>query len=597
MRAPSRSCVTVAAAAAAALLGAVPVAAATRWQEPAPTPAPPQGQEPPPQGQEPAPPPTQEPKSEPIDPTKAAAEILRKRLGLKPGPEGKPPPGPIEKPPEPLPANGVEPTPPPAQGQEPQGAQPQGGEPQEPKPAVQDPTKAAAEAIKRLLPNATRPGSAPIPTASGTPEPLAGPSANDRAAPADHAPPARVDLPWSGTLSTRYRYRHGGGVSDQDLVARLTLDVGRAEDPLSVHLAARGFADLDGRRADDPFQGLDQSFGDTVQGRVYAAYANLHALPHTDVFRIGRQDLDETPTPVSFDGLRVDTERFGKAGVWGGLYAGLPVHQFEASRHGDVVYGLAGGLAPWQGGRVRLDWMHLRDEWLSLERTDDLLGVRWWQSFGSVSLHGLHTWRDGKPRDLQVHARGELDAATTVTLGWSELLTTQRAAVTELDPFYEIASDYLPYRQLEASLGRELWTGLTASLGADVRRLRDGGSAGVFNREFERYFADATWSGWGPEGLSLSVSGSQWDADSEGFRTVTGELQYRPDRTLRLALGSGYDLFRYDVFEGRERVHVRSFYLHGERQLGAMRLDAGYDYERDDIDEFHVFRLGVTWKF
>ena len=57
------------------------------------------------------------------------------------------------------------------------------------------------------------------------------------------------------------------------------------------------------------------------------------------------------------------------------------------------------------------------------------------------------------------------------------------------------------------------------------------------------------------------------------------------------------DLFRYDVFLDRERVHVRSLYLRTDwRCSDRVRLDAAYEYDRDDDDEFHMFRLGVTCK-
>ena len=99
-------------------------------------------------------------------------------------------------------------------------------------------------------------------------------------------------------------------------------------------------------------------------------------------------------------------------------------------------------------------------------------------------------------------------------------------------------------------------------------------------------------------GLSLSIAGSLWNSTGEDFRTLTGELVYRPDRDLRLSLGSGYDLFRYDVFDARERLHVRSWFVRAERRLDAsLRVDGGYELQRDDFDEFHVFRLGVTWTF
>ncbi|MCA8949612.1 MAG: hypothetical protein KDE27_08930, partial [Planctomycetes bacterium] len=59
-------------------------------QEPAPTQTPQQ-----PAKQEPAKPESaQQHPAEPIDPTRAAAEILKQRLGLQPGPIGDPPKGP-----------------------------------------------------------------------------------------------------------------------------------------------------------------------------------------------------------------------------------------------------------------------------------------------------------------------------------------------------------------------------------------------------------------------------------------------------------------------------------------------------------------------
>ena len=129
-------------------------------------------------------------------------------------------------------------------------------------------------------------------------------------------------------------------------------------------------------------------------------------------------------------------------------------------------------------------------------------------------------------------------------------------------------------------------------------RLRDEGDQAAFNREFERLTVDAAWRDVLVRGLSLSVAGSYWNSSGESFRTVTGELAYRPDATLRLAIGSGYDLFRYDVFDARERVHVRSYYLRVDRRLGAqLRVDGGYELQRDDVDEYHLFRLGMTWTF
>lgn len=412
-------------------------------------------------------------------------------------------------------------------------------------------------------------------------------------------PSASDALPVQGSLWLRYRARHGGGATDQDVVGRLSVDIGRADrDAVTAHLRARGFWNADGFRQNDPFPGLDHSFGDEWNGRLYEAHVDLHRQGPIELARLGRQDLDETPTTLQFDGARVDSVRFaGRTKAWLGGYGGLPVHQFEASRDGDLVLGLHGGFLPWQGARVRLDAMHLRDDYLALDRRDDLLSVRWWQNVADVQLHGFHSWRDGQPRDLNVGARGELLGLDWST-DWRELLTTQRQQVTELDPFYVIGFEYSPYRQWDTTLRREVVRDVELGVGVDIRRLRDEGDQSAFNREFERLHADAMWRDVLWRGLSLSLAGSYWNSTGEDFRTLTGEVAYRPDAQLRVAVGSGYDLFLYDVFDARERVHVRSYYLRLDRRLGSsLRVDGGYELQRDDVDEYHLFRLGMTWTF
>lgn len=548
---------------------------------------------------------SQQPKPKPkppvVDPTEAAAEILRRRLGLRPGPVGAPPPGP--PPPEPITGPPGTPVETPDTLQEPdRSTKPTTPPGQDPKPAI-DPTQQAAKAIQRLLPNATTPPIAPIQNKHGTPESIPAipaPDPTQQTSRAANQAAETAGLSWSGLLSTRYRLRHGGGASDHDLVTRLGVDFGRAEDPLSLHLRGRAFVNIDGQRQDDPFPGLDNSFGDDVNARLYAAHLDMTRVPGFALVRLGRQDLDETPAVLSFDGVRADTQRFGgpsRGFVTG--YVGVPVHQFEASSSGDFVVGIGGGFVPWQHARVRLDFMHLRDEFFAIDRQDTLLSMRWWQGLGEhVQLSGLHTFRDGDARDLKLSALGDLGDDTDFRISYRELLSTQRIQVSDLDPFYLVASEYSPYRQIELSLTHELSKRLVVSAGSDIRRLTDRNDERTFNREFEHVWADATLRDVLVPGLSATIAGNLWDSSGEDSRALTGELLYRPDHDLRVSLGVGYDLFRYDLLQQRERIRVRSYYLRCDRRVGdAVRLDVGYELQRDDIDEFHLFRMGLTWTF
>ncbi|MCA8953524.1 MAG: hypothetical protein KDE27_28690, partial [Planctomycetes bacterium] len=438
------------------------------------------------------------------------------------------------------------------------------------------------------------------PNATGTPEPML----RDRPTPAAGGaatgarPTGEPDL-LRGTFATSYRFRHGAGASDHNLTARLNLDIGREErEPFSFHFAGPGFANLDGRRDDDPFRGLEQSFRDDIHGRIYRAYFAARApLPYVARLRLGRQDLDAAPVPVTFDGLCADSDEFGAAKVSVSAWGGIPVHHFEPSSRGDSAYGVGAGMRPWQGGRLRFDWQSLRDDFLAIERHDEVLGLRAWQSFDALQLTALHTWLNGRPREVQVGAHGELPFELFVDVDYRELLRTQRSQVNELDPFYVIAAEYRPYRQLQLSLSRDFGKHLTLSSGGQVRRLSEASDEGTFNRDFERCWADASFPGlFGVDRLTGFVNGSLWHTSGEATRAVAGGLQYRTDDGLRLELGSGYDLFRYDVLADRERVHVRTFYLRADYALaGRVRLDATYELERNDDDEFHLLRLGMTW--
>ncbi len=468
-----------------------------------------------------------------------------------------------------------------ASQQDPQRSPQAGGDPV-------DPAARAAEGIRRLLPQ--------------TQPPVEDPSLPEPEAPDPRAVEAVAGGAWyRGSLQTRYRFRRTSSDDDNELHSMLRLDLGdEQQHPVTGRIVARGFWDLDFAPDGDVFSGLDESLGESASGYVYEAFADLHFVAALDRLRLGRQSLTETPVFVEFDGITATSHQSARAGLWASGYVGVPVHHFEASTSGDLVAGASVGMAPWQGGRVRVDLMHLQDRTLTFDGVDDLLSLRWWHRFGrSLHLQGQHTWRDGDPRDLWL--RGQVSherSGLEVAVNWRELLTTQRAEVTELDPYFEVLADYEAYRQAGITT---TWIGdgvLSAAAGADIRRLSEPATEGPFNHEYDRYWLSPTVRGIGGQDLEATLTGEFWDAGGEEFRSIGGDLRWRPSERLTFTLGSDFALYRYDVFDGRERDHVRDWFLRVRwRRSSKLRVDASVAFEDSEIDRFFALRVGTTWNF
>ncbi|MCC6785437.1 MAG: hypothetical protein IT457_21480 [Planctomycetes bacterium] len=562
-----------------------------------------------------------------VDESDAAAAFLRRKLGLSAGPGGFGPPIPPDfvppGPPQPRvrpPVQDPKPAPPPprvdetdtARGaleriipraepareaplpvvpplrpapelQDP--ARPATGELQDPTRPV-DPTQRAGELLQRVLPEAKPPDSTLAPDRPQPEAPLDWTQADARFA--------------RGRASLRYRGREGDGDSDHDLIAYLDLDLGSAErDPISAHVSGRGYADLDGHEDDGNFNGLDETLGDVVL-RLYEAYLDVHAIDELEVLRVGRQPLVETPVELSFDGLRAESARFSAIDGFGGAYVGVPVHHYESSHSGDLVVGLNAGASPWEGARLRADFMHLEDELRTSSPTDDLFGISLRQRLlEHATLFAKQTWRDGDPRDFVLRGRGELvDLGLDLNAGYRELLTAQRALVTELDPFHDVLLEEQPYRLADLELTKDLSETVSVAVGGAVRRLADLGDEGQFNREYERVWLRPMLDDLWVDGLSLAISAEAWRADGDAVRSLAGDLSWRVDDSLRFSLGTAYDLYKYDSFTGIEREHVRSWYLRVVSQPQArLRLDGGYEIESAEGEHFHLFRVGITWSF
>lgn len=406
---------------------------------------------------------------------------------------------------------------------------------------------------------------------------------------------------FGGSLSTRYRGRFTGGARDHDVYELLTLDFGDPRSSeLSGHVMTQITADVDGRSdSDGDFFSLNDTYDSSVTARLYHAYVDVHEPETFEVLRLGRQLIYETPEVVYFDGARVETVANARRGTRLGMYGGLPVYPFESSPAGDALFGAFAETRPWKLGRVRLDWMHLEDENLLGKHRDDLFAVELWQRVGEkLRLKGRHSRLEDDPRDVRL--RGDYydpESDLTFSASYYELLTTQKDLSVPLDPFFSTLFEHFPFYQTTLLASKGFGERFAAEGGMDLRRVLDADDIGQFNRDFERYYSTLTFSG-PTQKVNLSVTGELWDSPDSKIRTIGADLSQEFDERWRGSLGTYYSLFKYELYLNEERDDVRTYYLRVRfKRTEATTFDLHYEFEDDDLDRFHVLRLGMAWRF
>lgn len=404
-----------------------------------------------------------------------------------------------------------------------------------------------------------------------------------------------------GQLISRYWLRWTGNQNDSDLYETLVLDVGDAtQHAVTGHFYGRMAADLDGDTdGTAPFSSLQDVWDDNVDAQVYDAFVDLHRLDQLELVRIGRQSLADTPEFAYFDGVHVRTHASGTSGLQFGAYGGLSTHHYESSHSGDLTAGLYGEFRPWQGGRLRIDWMHLEDEALLGPHSDDLFSGGVWHTFGVAQLEAQYSRIEGRDRDVRARAAWSApESHLLAQLTWYQLLTTQRSQVLELDPFYNSLNELFPYWQFGAMVGKGIVDQVDVDAGTDVRRVSDNDDIGTFNRDYERWYVTVNVRDVLADGVTLSVTADYWDSDGQDVHTWAGELAKRCNDQLTTSVGTYYSLYKFSLFANDERDHVRTYY--GRLRYAASRatdLDLTYEFERTDLDDFQVLRMGFTWHF
>jgi hypothetical protein len=404
----------------------------------------------------------------------------------------------------------------------------------------------------------------------------------------------------TGQLLTRYRGRFTGDESDHDLYETVDLALTDPGGRWTGAVLARAAWDLDGREdGQDDFFSLQDTYDHSFETQLLHAYVDVNTGP-LSLLRLGRQELYETPVTVLLDGVRAETEPWGSRRAMLGVYGGQGEHPYESSSEGDLTYGAFGSLSVWSGAELRADWMRLEDARLGVDHENDLFGLVLSQDIvgenRATRFDARFTTLENDGRDVRLTG-SHVDSRANFTLQGSlyKLLQTQTQLAAPLDPFSDTLFELFPYYQLGLSASKD-WSAFSLLSGLDVRRVEEDSDVGEFNRDFERYYLTGTL----PDALPVTVSmtGELWHATDTDFETWGASLARAFDRNWDATLGSYYALYEYDLMSGEERDHVRTTYLDLRWKTGpGRRWGLRYEFERNDIDDYHDVRVEYAWNF
>ena len=213
-----------------------------------------------------------------------------------------------------------------------------------------------------------------------------------------------------------------------------------------------------------------------------------------------------------------------------------------------------------------------------------------------VHLEGEYSHLESDPRDLRLRALyDDPDSETIVRAGYYELLETQTAHSTELDPFFEELLEYFPFRQTTLNVSRAFGEYTVVDAGFDMRRVSDSSDVGEFNRDWERYYATLTLDELLATGVSLSVTVDRWNDDDRDTSSFGADVSYSPDERWKASLGTYYSLYKYELLELEERDDVRTYFTRDYEVSSGSSSGVLYGSERRHRT-YHTLRLGAVWR-
>ncbi len=386
--------------------------------------------------------------------------------------------------------------------------------------------------------------------------------------------PAQEEAPsWDfhGRLDASWRYRNQDrrNQADNEGLFSANLD-GVAKDSdgaetFRFHFDGFATADYNGlERPGDSFYGLADTRNNNFRSFVYGAWAETPALADGMKLRVGRQEVHREDA-LYFDGVRAD---FSNGSPWSGVvYAGAPVRFYESNRSGDFLGGVGLRWRARRGLSFGADEIYLKDRNPVADRSLKevknnltILSGRWYRDEHTL-VRGSSSWIDGHSR------RAELSVLWNFPeTGWWSRIQLRRqndygeVVATDLSPFAATLGDVAPYWSGSAEIRRRIATGTDLGIGYQGRWLESSQDAGLYNREYDRWFATLSQDDLFLTHLRAGIRGDIWNADHAHSVAGGAFAAYEPAKGQRFEVGTDFLKYRFDIFTGREYLDDRQVY-------------------------------------
>ncbi len=373
-----------------------------------------------------------------------------------------------------------------------------------------------------------------------------------------------------GRLDASWRYRSHSNTNQNDQLAATSayLDATATDEngANAFNFIFDGFLQADLNGLEDPgdsFFGLSDTREHSVRGFVYGAYAEAPVLSEDLRLRVGRQEIHRQDA-LYFDGAMASFDDGGPISAT--VYAGMPVRFYEDTRSGDLLLGAGVRWRVQRNFRLSLDQIYLRDKAppgdpsLTVRNDLRILGLQWLRD-EHTTVRASSSWLDNEPRRSEVSVFFNFPER-----GWWTRVHLRRqedygeVVATDLSPFAVTLGDVAPYWTAGAELHRSFSDSADLGIGFQGRWLNKNEDYGVFNREYNRWFAILTGHDFLMTDLEAGLRADVWNSSDADILAGGAFAAYEIEKGRRFEVGTDFSKYRYDLFTGNEYLDDRQIY-------------------------------------